>query len=85
MQAIRERTDAPPRTAAPNGIVLLDGQVAGRWRRTSIKDTLLVEAIPYRALTPAESEALDAAAQRQATFLNLRPRVVTRLLAGAGQ
>jgi hypothetical protein len=52
----------PPGTAVPNGVLLLDGQVAGRWRRTSTKDTLLIEAMHYRALAPAESEALDAAA-----------------------
>jgi hypothetical protein len=75
----------PPGTAVPNGILLLDGQVAGHWRRTSTKDTLRVEAVLYRAFTPAEAAALDAAAARQATFLNLRPRIATSPLAGLGQ
>jgi hypothetical protein len=75
----------PPGTAVPNGKLLLDGQMAGHWRRTCTKDTLVVEAVLYRALTPTESEALDAAAQRQAAFLNLRPRVVTSMLAGLAQ
>ena len=74
----------PPGTSVPNGAVLLDGLAAGRWRRTSTKDTLRIEALLYRAFTPAESEALDAAASRQAAFLGLRPRVVTRLLDGVG-
>ncbi|GLH98102.1 winged helix DNA-binding domain-containing protein [Phytohabitans aurantiacus] len=68
----------PPGTVVPNGMLLVDGQVAGRWRRTSTRDTVLVEAVLYRALTPAESRALDAAAARQAAFLGLRPRVATR-------
>ena len=39
----------------------------------------------YRALAPAESQALDAAAARLATYLNLRPRVTTSLLAERGR
>jgi hypothetical protein len=75
----------PPGTTVPKGVLLLDGQVAGHWRRTSTKDALLVEAVLYRELTPAQSRALDAAAARQAAFLNLSPRVATRLLAGLDQ
>jgi winged helix DNA-binding protein len=75
----------PPGTVVPNGVLLLDGQVAGHWRRTCTKDTLLVEAVLYRPLAPAESEALDAAAARQATYLNLRPRVATSLLPEPGR
>lgn len=74
----------PPDASIPNGVMLLDGRVTGHWRRTSTKDTLLIEALLHRALTPAESAALDAAATRQAVFLDLRPRVATRLLDGIG-
>ena len=74
----------PPGTVVPNGMLLLDGQIAGHWRRTSTKDSLLVEALLYRTLAPAEQEALDAAAARQAAYLNLRPRVATSLLPGLG-
>jgi hypothetical protein len=70
----------PPGTVVPNGVVLLDGQVAGHWKRTSTRDTLRVEAVLYRAFTVAEAGALDAAAARQAAFLNLRPRVATSQL-----
>jgi hypothetical protein len=71
----------PPGTAVPNGVLLLDGQVAGHWKRTSTKDSLRIEALLYRDLTPAEAEALDAAAARQAAFHGLRPRVATSRLA----
>ena len=74
-----------PGTVLPKGVLLLDGQVAGRWKRTSTQDTLLVEVMLYRALAPAESQALDAAAARLATYLNLRPRVTTSLLAERGR
>ena len=70
----------PAGTVLPNGVLLLDGQVVGHWKRTSTRDTLLVEALLHRPLTPAESQALEAAAARQATFLNLRAQVTTRLL-----
>jgi hypothetical protein len=72
----------PPGTAVHNGVVLLDGQLVGHWKRTSMKHMLLVEAVLHRPLTPAETDALDAAAARQAAFLNLRQRVVTRELSG---
>jgi hypothetical protein len=75
----------PPGTAVPSGVLLLDGQMAGRWKRTCTKDTLLVEAVLHRPLAYAESQALDAAAARQAAYLNLRPRVATSLLPEPGQ
>ena len=59
--------------------------MAGRWKRTSTQDTLQVDVMLYRALAPAESQALDAAAARLATYLNLRPRVTTSLLAERGR
>jgi hypothetical protein len=74
----------PPGTAVPNGVLLLNGQVTGRWKRTCTKDALLVEALLHRPLAHAESQALDAAAARQATYLNLRPRVATSLLPEPG-
>jgi hypothetical protein len=74
----------PIGTRLRNGVLLLDGQVAGHWARTSTRDTLLVEVQLYRALAPAEAEALDAAAARQAAFLNLRHRVATRTLDEVG-
>ena len=72
----------PPGTALPNGVVLLDGQVAGRWKRTSTRDTLVVKAVLHRAFSPAEADALDSDAARQAAFLNLRHRVMTSLVDG---
>jgi len=77
----RART-LPPGTIVPNGVLLLDGQVAGHWRRVITKDTLLIEAMLYRSFTATQSAALDAAAARQATYLNLRPRVTTGLIPG---
>ena len=72
----------PRGTAVPNAVVLLDGQVAGRWKRTPTRDTLVVNAVLHRAFSPAEADALDAAAAGQAAFLNLRHRVVTSLVDG---
>ena len=75
----------PPGTSVPNGVLLLNGQVTGHWKRMCTKDTLLVEAVLHRPLGYAESQALEAAAARQATYLNLRPRVTTSLLPERGQ
>ncbi len=51
--------------------LLLDGRVAGAWKRTLKKDSVLVEFFPFAPLPQAESRALRQAAQRYADFLGL--------------
>jgi Winged helix DNA-binding domain len=58
-----------------NAIVLLDGHIAGRWRRTLTKRSVLIEASFHRPLAGAEKEALQAAAERLGEFLGLTPVV----------
>ena len=52
-------------------VVLIDGQLAGRWRRTATAKALTVEALPYRKLSKREREALEAAAERYGAFSGL--------------
>jgi hypothetical protein len=74
--ASRSRRDLPF-----YGIVLLDGQLAGRWKRTVVKASLRVDVALYRPLTGAQSEALAAAAARHGEFLGELPvDLVTRPL-----
>jgi hypothetical protein len=50
--------------------LVIDGQLAGVWRRTLRTDSVLVEAVPYRHLTRANTRALAAAAERYGKFMN---------------
>lgn len=51
----------------PSAVVLLDGQIAGRWRRKLRPAHLDVEVVAYRQLDDAERAGLQAEAARYAT------------------
>ena len=53
--------------------LLLDGRVAGTWRRTLAKDSVLVEFSPFELLRKGEEAALRRAAKKYAAFLGLKP------------
>jgi hypothetical protein len=69
----------------PTGVVLLNGGVAGHWRRTMVRDTVRVEALLYEDLQSADARALETAARRLGRFLS-RPLTVetARLYLGGG-
>lgn len=48
-----------------------EGVVVGTWRRTFKKTTVVVEPMPFSALTPASRKAFDAAFSRYASYLGL--------------
>jgi hypothetical protein len=49
--------------------VIIDGQLAGWWRRVPKRDAVVVEVAPLREFSQAEVAAIEAAAQRYGTFL----------------
>jgi len=53
-------------------ILVIDGQIAGTWRRTLRRGVVSLEVQRYRALSEAEEEALAEAARRYGDFLGLR-------------
>ena len=63
-----------------DSFVILDGQVAGRWRRTVRKDAVLVDVTLHAPFDGAQAEALRAAAARYGEFLGL-PAEVTAVVA----
>ncbi|MFE0152383.1 winged helix DNA-binding domain-containing protein [Nonomuraea sp. NPDC059007] len=71
---------APDRPALPNGVVVVDTQVAGRWKRTVRGGAVMVEAVLYRPFDAAERAALQAAADELGAFLGARAVVSARLL-----
>lgn len=51
---------------------VIDGRLAGSWRRTLKKDSVLVDVVPYRHLSREETRSLTSAAERYGRF-NGRP------------
>jgi len=67
---------AVPRTReAAAGMALVDAQLLAAMRRTITPDHVQFDLRPYRALTPAEIEALDQAASRYGVYLRLKARL----------
>ena len=58
------------------GAILVDGQVAGQYKRTLTKDSVIVEASLFRPLNKTETNELRAAAKRLGEFLGLELELV---------
>jgi hypothetical protein len=71
---------APGGRGLPNGVIVVDTQVAGRWRRRVGADAVVLEAVLYRAFNAAETAALHAAADELGVFLGARAVVSVSLL-----
>jgi hypothetical protein len=50
---------------------VIDGQIVGAWQRTFKQGTARIKRQTFRPLTPAEDEAVVAAAHRFGEFLGL--------------
>ena len=68
--------DVPRTRESAIGMALVDGQLVAAMRRTIANDNVQFDLRPYRALTAAETEALDQAAARYGDFLRLKARLV---------
>jgi hypothetical protein len=52
-------------------MIVIDGQVAGIWKRSLREDSVIITPSPFTALTKAENQALLAAADQYGAFLGL--------------
>ena len=52
-------------------VILLDGYIAGAWKRTISKKAVSIEIKPFTSLTEAQEQAIQAAADRYGAFLGL--------------
>ncbi len=68
----------PKHATVFNGVVILDSQVAGRWKRTLKKNPVVIEAALYKPFNRVQTKALQAAADRHAEFLGLSATVVRK-------
>ena len=56
--------------------VIIDGRLAGGWRRTLKGHVVEIEVAPFRALTPIQKGAVATAADHYGEFLNQRAELV---------
>jgi hypothetical protein len=56
---------------ALTSVLILDGQIAGTWKRTIQKGKVEIRLSPFRPLRPAEQAAVKAAAKHYGEFLEL--------------
>ncbi len=59
-----------------NPVIVIDGQVAGTWKRTLKKGTVVVTPSWFAPPRSAQKDALNAAAQRYGAFLGLAPVIL---------
>jgi hypothetical protein len=64
--------DVPRRRETAIGMALVDAQLRAAMRRTITRDRVQFDLRPYRALTPAEMQALEQAAGRYGDYLGLK-------------
>lgn len=51
--------------------VVIDGRVAGTWKRTFKKDTVVITVSPFASLSETQSQAIHAAARRYSRFIGM--------------
>jgi hypothetical protein len=54
-------------------IIVINGRIAGTWKRSLKKNNVLIELSPFTPLTDAENQAALVAAQRYGAFLEMQP------------
>ncbi len=52
--------------------LVIDGRLAGGWRRTLKGHIVVIEVAPFKPLTPAQHHVVAAAADHYGEFLNQR-------------
>ena len=67
--------DVPRTRETAAGMALVDAQLLAAMRRTIAHGHVQFDLRPYRALTPAEIQALDQAAKRYGEYLRLNARL----------
>ena len=61
-------------------IIVVNGQVEGLWRRTTVKDLVKIELNPFHLHNPRTTQAIETEAARYGAFLDKRILLSTRQL-----
>ncbi len=79
--AVLEAVHAPKIQPGSNGMfsptIVIEGRVAGVWKRTLKKDTVTLNLSPFAPFSPAQRQAIGAAAERYRTFVGISAAVVS--------
>jgi hypothetical protein len=79
--AILDSIHAPKIVPGKNGVfnptIVIDGKVAGTWKRTFKKNTMLITLSPFTSLSQAQRRAISLAAERYARFMGIAEFVVS--------
>ncbi|MDD8018231.1 MAG: winged helix DNA-binding domain-containing protein [Bacteroidota bacterium] len=69
-------SDIQKKTISDNGIfwpvIVINGKVTGKWRRTMTKDTIVIETEFFQPLTKSTKNLIEKASLRFGNFLNLK-------------
>jgi hypothetical protein len=76
----RRWSSLTPGTSLPNGVAILDGQLAGHWKRTLRRRSVTFDIALYEPFDDAQMQALHDAANAQAVFLERTAVVQTTML-----
>jgi hypothetical protein len=78
--AVLEAVYSPQITPGNNGVfsptIVIDGRVAGTWKRTFKKGTVVITLNPFTSLSEAQSQAIAVAARRYGSFVGMSATVV---------
>jgi hypothetical protein len=77
LDATRTVRSLTERRSLFNGVIILDSQVAGHWKRTFKKDAVIIQAALYTRFDDARTRALQAAADKHGEFVGLAATLVT--------
>jgi hypothetical protein len=79
--AVLEATHTQKITPGNNGMfsstLVIDGRVAGTWKRTFKKDKVVIAINPFTSLNEAQSRALNAVAEHYLRFTGMSTVVVS--------
>lgn len=76
----RRWSSLPPGTSLPNGVAILDSQLAGHWKRTLRRQSVTFDVALYEPFDDTQMQALQDAANAQAAFLERTATVRTTML-----
>ena len=52
-------------------VIVVDGEIIGNWRRTFVKHTIHITAMPFRPLNLSNKKLLMAAVERYGAFMDM--------------
>jgi hypothetical protein len=57
--------------------IVINGKIAGTWKRIFKKNTVMITLSPFSSFSEAQNSAITTAAERYGRFVGLSPMVVS--------